>query len=59
MVSVMTTLTEKSAREFSMVVVVVVPPLAFVFIAPLGVLVPLILFLLSRLVLLGVIPSWS
>jgi hypothetical protein len=57
MVSIMTMLTTKSAREFRPEVVVVVPPLAFVVIVPLGVLVTLILVAPSRLVLLGVISS--
>jgi hypothetical protein len=58
MVSIMTMLTSKSTREVHLEVVVVVPPLAF-FIAPLGVLVPLVLVAPNRLVLLGVISPWS
>jgi hypothetical protein len=54
MVSVMSMLTTKSAREFCLEVVVVVPPLVFVVIIPLGVLVAP-----SRLVLMGVISSSS
>jgi hypothetical protein len=56
MVSIMTMLTTKNAREVHPEVVVVVPPLAFVVIVPLGVLVTLVLVAPNRLVLLGVIP---
>jgi hypothetical protein len=54
MVSLMSMLTAKRTREVHLQVVVVVPPLSFVFIVPLGVLVTLILVSPSRLVLLGV-----
>jgi uncharacterized membrane protein len=54
----MTMLTTKGTREVRLEVVVV-PPLAFVVISPLGVLVPLILVAPSRLVLLGVVSPWS
>jgi hypothetical protein len=50
MVSIMTMITTKSTREVHPEVVVVVPPLVFVVISPLGVLVAP-----SRLILLGVI----
>jgi len=57
-VSIMSMLTAKSTREVrSEVVVVFVPPLLFVDIVPLGVLVTLILVAPNRLVLLGVISS--
>jgi hypothetical protein len=59
MVSVISMLTTKSAREVHLEVVVVVPPLAFVFIVPLGVMVTLVLVSPSGLGLLGVIPPWS
>jgi hypothetical protein len=52
--SIMTMLNTKGIREVRLEVVVV-PPLAFVVISPLGVLVPLILVAPNRLVLLGVI----
>jgi hypothetical protein len=58
MVSIMTMLTIEGTREVHLEVVVV-PPLAFVFISPLGVLVPLILVAPNRLVLLGVVSPWS
>jgi hypothetical protein len=56
MVSIITMLTTKSAREVLLKRVVVFPPLAFVFIFPLGVLVTLVLVSPSRLVLLGINP---
>jgi hypothetical protein len=59
MVSVVSMLTTKRAREFCLEVVVVFPPLAFVVIFPLGVLVTLILVAPSRLDLLGFISFWS
>jgi hypothetical protein len=59
MVSIMTMITAKSTREVLLELVVVVPPLAFVFISPLGVLVTLVLVSPNRLVLLGVISPWS
>jgi hypothetical protein len=59
MVSIMTMLTAMSAREVHPDVVIFVPPLAFVVIVPLGVLVTLILVAPSRLVLLGFISPWS
>jgi hypothetical protein len=55
----MSMLTAKSPREVRMEVVFVVPPLAFVVIVPLGVLVTLILVAPNRLVFLGVIFPWS
>jgi hypothetical protein len=54
MVSIMAILTAKGTREVCLKIVVVLP-LAFVVISPLGVLVPLILVAPNRLVLLGVI----
>jgi hypothetical protein len=51
-------LTAKGTREFFLEVVVV-PPLEFFVISPLGVLVPLILVAHNRWVLLGVISPWS
>jgi hypothetical protein len=54
MVSIVTKLTTKGTREVGPKVVVVFP-LAFFFISPLGVLVPLILVTPDRLVLLGMI----
>jgi hypothetical protein len=57
MVGVISMLTAKRTREFYLEVVVAIPPLAFVVIVPLGVLVTLILVSPSRLVLLGVISS--
>jgi hypothetical protein len=59
MVSIMTMLTTKRTREVHPEVVVFVPPSAFVFISPLGVLVTLFLVSPSRLVLLGGISPWS
>jgi hypothetical protein len=59
MVSVMAKLTINNAREVHPEVVVVVPSLVFFFIVPLGVLVTLVLVAPSRLVLLGVISTWS
>jgi hypothetical protein len=59
MVSIMAVLTTKRKREVHPKVVVVFPPLMFVVIAPLGVLVPLILVSHNRLVLLGVVSPWS
>jgi hypothetical protein len=58
MVSIMAILTSKSTREVCPKIVVILS-LAFVIIAPFRVLVPLILVAPERLVLLGVIPSWS
>jgi hypothetical protein len=58
MVSIMAILTAKGTREVCLKIVVILP-LVFVIISPLGVLVPLILVAPDRLVLLGVIPSWS
>jgi hypothetical protein len=60
MVSIMDILTTKGTREVCLKIVVVLP-LAFVVISPLGVLVPLVLVALGRLVLLGVVlvSSWS
>jgi hypothetical protein len=52
-VSVMTELTTKGAREDGFNII---PPLAFVGISPLGVLVPLVLVAPSGLVLWGLIP---
>ena len=59
-VSIMAILTTKGTREVFLKIFVILP-LAFVVIAPLGVLVPLILVAPNRLVLLGVVlvPSWS
>jgi hypothetical protein len=54
MVSVMTELTTKSAREDGFNII---SPLAFVIISPLGVLVPLVLVAPSGLVLWGLIPA--
>jgi hypothetical protein len=54
MVSVMTELTTKGTREYGFNII---PPLAFVVIAPLGVLVPLVLVAPSGLMLWGVIPA--
>jgi hypothetical protein len=51
-------LTAKGTREVHLEVIVV-PPLEFVVISPLAVLVPLILVAPSRLVLLGVVSPWS
>jgi hypothetical protein len=48
-------LTAKRTREVRSEVFVLVPPLAFVVISPLGVLVPLILVSPNMLVLLGVV----
>jgi hydrogenase/urease accessory protein HupE len=58
MMSIMAILTTKGTREVCLKSVFIFP-LAFVSISPLGVLVPFILVSLNRLVLLGVIPSWS
>jgi hypothetical protein len=58
MVSIMAILTTKGTREVCLDVVAILP-LVFVVIASLGVLIPLILISPSRLVLLGVISSWS
>jgi hypothetical protein len=57
MVSLMSMITAKITREVHLEVVVVVPPLLFIVIVPLGVLVTLILVAPNRLVLLGVISS--
>jgi hypothetical protein len=54
MVSIMAILTAKGTREVFLKIVVILP-LAFVVISPLGVLVPLILVAPDRLVLLGVV----
>jgi hypothetical protein len=54
MVSIMAILTAKGTREVCPKIVVVLP-LAFVVISPLGVLIPLILVAPGRLVLLGVV----
>jgi hypothetical protein len=59
MASIMTMLTAKSTREVFLEVVVVVPPLAFVVIFPLGVLVTLVLVSPNKLIYLGVISPWS
>jgi hypothetical protein len=58
-VSIMSILTAKSAREVCPKVFVVFLPFTFFFIVPLGVLVTSILVSPSRLVLLGVVSSWS
>jgi hypothetical protein len=60
MVSIMAILTAKGTREVCLNIVVVLP-LAFVVISPLGVLVPLVLVPPGRLVLLGLVlvSSWS
>jgi hypothetical protein len=55
MVSIMSILTTKRAREVFPKVVVVILPLDFVVSVPLGILVTLILVAPSRLVLLGVV----
>ena len=54
MVSVMIELTTKGTREDGFNII---SPLAFIIIAPLGVLVPLVLVAPSRLILLGLIPA--
>ena len=54
MVGVMTELTTKGTREDGFNIVVI-SPLAFIIISPLGVLVPLVLVAPSGLVLLGLI----
>jgi hypothetical protein len=59
MVSVMAVLTIKRARKVCLEVVVFVPPLMFIVMAPLGVLVTLVLVSPNRLVLLGVISPKS
>jgi hypothetical protein len=59
MVSIMSILTAKSAREVRSEVFVVFLPLAFVVTVPLGVLVTLILVSPNGLVLLGVVSAWS
>jgi hypothetical protein len=56
MMSIMTELTAKGAREGGSNNIVI-SPLTLVVIAPLGVLIPLILVSSSRLVFLGVIPA--
>jgi predicted membrane-bound spermidine synthase len=58
MVIIMVILTVKGTREVFPKIVVILP-LAFFIISPLGVLVPLILVALDRLVLLGGILAWS
>jgi hypothetical protein len=59
-VSVMAMITTKSTREVISEVVVVIPPLGFIVIISLGVMVTFIVVSTNRLVLLGVIPpsSW-
>jgi hypothetical protein len=59
MVGIMSVLTVKSAREVHPEIFIVFLPLAFVVIIPMGVLVTLILVSPSRLVLLGVVSTWS
>jgi hypothetical protein len=59
MVSIMSILTTKSTREVRPEIVVVVLPLEFVIIVPLGVLVSLILVAPKGMILLGIIFSWS
>ena len=58
--SIMAILTAKGTHEVCLKIVVILP-LTFVIISPLGVLVPLILVSPDSLVLLGVVlvPSWS
>jgi hypothetical protein len=56
MMSVMVVLTTKGAREDGFNIVVI-SPLAFIIISPLGVLVPLVLVAPSGLVLWGLIPT--
>jgi hypothetical protein len=60
MVSIVTKLTAKGTREGGLNIVVVLP-LAFVVVSPLGVLIPLVLVAPDRLVLLGLVlvSSWS
>jgi hypothetical protein len=58
MVSIMAILIAKGKREVFPKIVVIIS-LVFVIISPLGVLFPLILVAPGRLVMLGVIPSWS
>jgi hypothetical protein len=58
MVCIMSILTTESIREVSPNIVVLLP-LSFVIIFPLGVLVALILIVPSGMDLLGVISSWS
>ena len=57
--SIMSILTSKSTMEVHPEIVVVVLPLAFFVIVPLRVLVTLILVAPNKLVLLGVISTWS
>jgi hypothetical protein len=59
MVSIMTMLATKTTREFFPKVIVFVPPLAFVFISPLGVMVALVLVSPSRFIFGEVISPWS
>jgi hypothetical protein len=59
MLSIMVILTAKGAREVFPEVIVVVPPLAFIVVSPLGVLVPLVRVAPSRVVLLGVVSPRS
>jgi hypothetical protein len=54
--SIMTKLTAKGTREVGSNIIVIFP-LTSVFVAPLGVLIPLVLVAPSGLVLLGVIPT--
>jgi hypothetical protein len=56
MMSVMAELTTKGTREYGFNIIVI-SPLAFIIISPLGVLVPLVLVAPSRLVLCGLIPA--
>jgi hypothetical protein len=58
MVSIMSIITAKNSREVRTEVVVVIP-LEFVVIVPLGVMVTLILVSPSKSILLGVISTWS
>jgi hypothetical protein len=59
MLSIMTMLTTNSTREVFPKVIVVFPPLAFVVISPLEILVSLIEVSPNRLILLRVIAPWS
>jgi hypothetical protein len=54
--SIMTKLTSKGTREVGLKIIVV-SPLKFIVISPVGVLIPLVLVAPNRLVLLGVIPA--
>jgi hypothetical protein len=55
----MTILTAKGTREVHLEVVIVIFPMVFVVISPLGILVPLILVAPCTLVMLGVVSPWS